>query len=98
MIGGNGNVIGGGTLGRAVLGGALGRPVVGGALGWGAVVRGADPRCASATVGNKTSATTLDAHFIRDRLGFTLMPHARVQQLAKRLAAEGSGSRRRRGL
>jgi hypothetical protein len=77
MIGGNGNAIGGGTLGRAVAGGTL---------GLGGAVRGADPRCASATVGNKTSATTMDAHFICDRLGFTLMLHARVQQLAKRPA------------
>jgi len=86
MIGGNGNVIGGGTLGRAVAGGTLGRDVDGGRLGWGVVVRGADPRCASATVGNKTSAKTMDAHFICDRLGFTLMLHARAQQLAKRPA------------
>jgi hypothetical protein len=63
MIGGNGNVIGGGTLGRAVAGGTLGR---------GGFVRGADPRCASATVGNNASATTMDAHFICDRLAFQL--------------------------
>jgi hypothetical protein len=80
MIGGNGNVIGGGTLGLVVLGGTIGRTVVGapgtviggGTLGRGEVVRGADPRCASATVGNKTSATTIDARFICDRLRLQL--------------------------
>jgi len=80
MIGGNGNVIGGGTLGRAVDAGTTGRAGVGapgtvigdGTLGRGEVVRGADPRCASATIGNKTSATTIEARFICDRLRLQL--------------------------
>jgi len=79
MIGGNGNAIGGGTLGRAgddgTIGwagvGAPGTVIGGGTLGRGEVVRGADPRCAPTTV-DKTSATTMDAHFICDRLRLQL--------------------------
>jgi hypothetical protein len=71
MIGGSGNVIGGGTLGRAVVG-APGTVIGGGTLGRGVLVRGALPRCAFATVGNKTSATTIDARFICDRLRLQL--------------------------
>jgi len=81
MIGGNGNVIGGGTLGRAVDGGTIGWAGVGapgtviggGTLGRGELVRGADPRCPCATAAvDKTSAATMDAHFICDRLCFPL--------------------------